>query len=213
MKRVFIFLYGAELNTFMKLKPKQDEQIICADSGILLAQKLEFTPKNLILIGDLDSVPKSALNWSKKNNFEVLKLPTNKDLTDGHLAIEYACKNYSKNVEKVIIGGVTNKLDHTLGNILPAIPFVEDGHRIKFVNKNQIIYLCDKPIELNNCKDHILSLIPLKESKIKKTEGLKWKLTNEIIKIPQSRTLRNIAVHHKVKIEISSGVLIVVESW
>lgn len=87
MERIFIFLYGADFNTLMKLKPKLEEPIICADSGILLAKKLKHRPKNLTLIGDLDSVSKQTLKWCKNNKVKIIKHPTNKDFTDGHLAL------------------------------------------------------------------------------------------------------------------------------
>jgi len=211
MKRVFISLYGAELPVFMKLNPKASEPIICADSGILLVKKLKYNPKNVVLIGDLDSVSKKDLEWCMKNKFKIIKHHINKDFTDGHLAIEYACENYPRDIEKIIIGGVTNQLDHTLGNILPAIPFVEEGHIIRIVNDKQGIYLTNKDINIYNCKGHTISLIPLKETFITKTYGLKWKLDNETIYPYQSRTLRNLATKSKASVNISSGILMTIE--
>lgn len=213
MKRVFIFLYGAELDVFMGLKPKPNEPIICADSGIYLARKLKFKPKNLVLIGDFDSVQKNTLIWCKKNNFKIIQHPQNKDFTDGHLAIGYACKKYQKETEKIIIGGVTNRLDHTMGNILPAVNFVEKGHEIKIINKRQNVYLLNNKIEIKDCKNHIISLVPIKETLVIKTKGLKWKLNDEIILPYHSRTLRNLAVKSKVSVAIKYGVLMVIESW
>jgi len=213
MERVFIFLYGAELPVFMKLNPKPSEPIICADSGILLAKKLRYNPKNVVLIGDLDSVAKKDLEWCVKNKFKILKHPINKDFTDGHLALNYACKNYSNKTEKIVIGGVTNLLDHTLGNILPAVPFVKKGHQIKILNKRQNIYLSDNQIKIVDCDKHTISLIPLKETFLIKTKGLKWKLDNEIISPYQSRTLRNLAIDSEVYVNIRSGILMVIEAW
>ncbi len=213
MKRVFIFLYGAALDVFMRLKPKPNEPIICADSGIYLARKLKYRPKNLVLIGDLDSVQKNTLIWCKKNNFKIIQHPQNKDFTDGHLAIKYACKRYPKNIEKIIIGGITNILDHTLGNILPAVNFVEKGHEIKILNKRQNVYLSNAKIEIKDCKEHTVSLVPIKKTFVGKTNGLKWKLNDEIIYPYQSRTLRNLAAESNICIDIKSGVLMVIESW
>ncbi len=213
MRRIFIFLYGAELPVFMQLNPKPNEPIICADSGILLAKKLRYRHKNLVLVGDLDSVPKRTLVWCKKNKFKIIQHQRNKDFTDGHLAIKYACNRYNKNTEKIIIGGVTNLLDHTLGNILSAVPFVEKGHKIKILNKKQNIYLFNKKIEIVGCSKHTISLIPIKETLAIKTNGLKWRLNNEIILPYQSRTLRNLAVKSRVSIVIKYGILIVIESW
>ncbi len=100
-----------------------------------------------------------------------------------------------------------------MGNILPTVHLIEEGHIIKILNKRQKIYLISKSIYINDCKSHTISLIPLKNSHINNTEGLKWKLKNENINMFQSRTLRNIALSNQVKIDISSGVLMVIESW
>ncbi len=214
IKRVFVLLYGSELSVFIKLRPKPEEPIICGGTGISLIKKLKHIPRNIILSGDLDSIPKKDLDWCKKNkNVKIMKYPEDKDFTDGHLALDYICKKYNKKVDKIVLGGITNQLDHTLGNIFPIIPNIKRGHSIKFINKRQVIYLSNKQIELYNCKNHIISLIPIESTLVKKTEGLKWKLVNEKIGLYQSRTLRNLAANNKVKIEFSTGVLMVIESW
>src|SRR3990167_8310341 len=78
MKRVFIFLHGAEKETFLRLKPKEEESIICADSGISLARKIKYSPKKVILIGDLDSVSKKDISWCKDNKINIKKYSPNK---------------------------------------------------------------------------------------------------------------------------------------
>ena len=115
--RVFIFLHGADRQTFLKLKPKIDEVIICADSGIKLAMELPYKAKKLFLIGDLDSVSKTERLWCEKNAVPILKYPENKDFTDGDLALQYACSKYSQENQKIILGGLSSLLDHTFGNI------------------------------------------------------------------------------------------------
>ena len=213
MKRVFIFLYGADLSTFLALKPKAEEPIICADSGIELAMILPFQPKDVTLIGDLDSVSKKALSWCKKNSHLIIQQPQEKDFTDGHLAIAYACECYGKAIEKIILGGITQQLDHTLGNILPAVPLINGGHKLIFLKKSQKIYLVNTSLNIKNCMSHTISLIPLPIAVIKNTKGLQWKTKNETIDSYQSRTLRNKAINDEVEITMSSGTLMVVESW
>ncbi len=211
--RVFIFLHGADKETFLKLKPKIEEPIICADSGIKLAMDLPYKPKSIILIGDLDSVSKQDLDWCKKNNISMKKYPENKDFTDGELALQYACKKFVSKHPKIILGGVSSLMDHTLGNILSTVPFVEEGHKISFSVKNQTVYLMKDKLKLNNCKGHTVSLIPLVKTEIISTSGLEWELKKEKILPYKSRTLRNEAIENNVKIEIKEGLVIVVESW
>ena len=211
--RVFIFLHGAEKKTFLSLKPKREEPIICADSGIKLAMDLPYKPKNLLLIGDLDSVSKQDQAWCKRNNIPIQKYPENKDFTDGELALQYACKKYPKKEGKIILGGVSLLMDHTLGNILSTVPFVKGGHAVSFSLKNQFIYITKDSLKVNNCKDHTISLIPLVKTEIISTSGLEWQLSKENILPYKSRTLRNKARENQVKIEIKEGLIIVIESW
>lgn len=211
--RIFIFLHGAEKETFLKLKPLVDEPIICADSGIRLAMKLPYKPKSLLLVGDLDSVSSKEINWCKKNNFSIKVYPENKDFTDGELALQYACSEYKEETPKIILGGISTLMDHTLGNILSVVPYVESGHNLSFSLKNQNISIIKKNLVINNCKGHIISLIPIVPSHILSTKGLQWKLEKEKIYPYSSRTLRNKATEKTIQIELKEGLLIVVESW
>ncbi|HIH14626.1 MAG TPA: thiamine diphosphokinase [Nanoarchaeota archaeon] len=212
MKRVFIFLHGAEKETFLRLKPKEEESIICADSGISLARKIKYSPKKVILIGDLDSVSKKDISWCKDNKINIKKYSPNKDFTDGDLALALACKKYGTKIQKVVLGGVSSVMDHTLGNIFSAIPFVNKGHKISFHTKRQRIYLIREDLIIKKTKSHVISLVPL-EKIIVSTKGLQWKLQNEIIYPYKSKTLRNKAISEKVEIKISKGILLVIESW
>lgn len=211
--RVFIFLHGADKKTFLQLKPKADEPIICADSGMRLLKELPYKPQKALLVGDLDSISKKEQEWWKRNKHPVQKYPINKDFTDGELAFMTACKNYNTDVRKVVLGGVSSLLDHTLGNIFSAVPFIKKNHNIIFVTEKQKIYLIRDRIEISSCKNHTFSLIPLEHTMVIDTKGLQWKLKNERISSFQSRTLRNKAIENTIEIHIKEGILLLIESW
>lgn len=213
MSRVFIFLHGAEKETFLKLKPQVDEPIICADSGIQLAMNLSYAPEKLFLIGDLDSVSKKEIAWCRKNNYAIQKYPIDKDYTDGELAFQKACTNYDKSVEKIILGGISSLLDHTLGNILSAVPFFEQGHNFYFLTENQRIYFVQGKKNIHTLKGCTISIIPLKETRILHTKGLQWEIKNESFQPFQSRSLRNKALQKDVELQLKEGLLLLIESW
>ncbi|MDP3728907.1 MAG: thiamine diphosphokinase [bacterium] len=210
--RIFIFLHGADKQVFLKLKPKIEEPIICADSGIKLVLDLPYKPKNLLLIGDLDSVSKKEKMWCEENNYSIKKYPENKDCTDGELAFSYACKKYPK-ASKIIIGGISSLLDHTLGNIFSLVTLVENGQRASVYTTNQIIYVTKNTQKIKNCKGHTISIIPLKKTKVLKTKGLEWPLEKETIIPYKSRTLRNKAIEKNIEIQLKEGLVIIVQSW
>ena len=213
MDRVFIFLYKADLKIFKQLKPKKEEIIICADSGIKLARKLWYKPKKLILIGDLDSVENSDVEWCNKNNFEIIKYPENKDKTDGELVIEYDCKNFDTDTRKIVVGGITDRIDHTLGNISAIIPYIKEDHKFEFHIEKENIFITSKSILLRSKKNNKISLMPIERVLEVKTRGLKWELENENIELYSTRTLRNEAIKEKLTIEFKKGVLMIIETW
>ena len=211
--RVFIFLHGADKKTFLSLNPKIEEPIICADSGIQLALELPYKPKKLVLVGDLDSVSKKQRDWCKRNKYSIEQHPIEKDFTDGELALREACKQYPQKYSKVVLGGVSSLMDHTLGNILSTIPLVEKGHRISFFIPYQTMYVVKSSQKINNCKGHTISIIPIMKTKVMKTKGLQWKLEKETIVPYKSRTLRNKAIEKSIEIKIKEGLILIIESW
>ena len=71
-----VIIGGAAINNVSAIKKylKTDDYIICCDSGLYNAQKLEITPH--LIIGDFDSHPKPD------SDIETITLPCEKDDTD-----------------------------------------------------------------------------------------------------------------------------------
>ena len=208
MERVFILLEGGnvDLNQFNFNK---NDIFICADGGIkrILDRKLK---NKIIYIGDFDSVEKEVI---KKYNFEIKEFSKDKNKTDGELAIEYTCKNFNKNIKKIIIGGITDRLDHTIGNILVCIPKIKEGHKFEFYGDKIKCYLASKSITLETRINNKISLIALEKISNAQTSGLKWELKNEDIFSYNSRTLRNESIKSLVKVKFDKGILMIIETW
>ena len=113
MKKVYVLLAGGKVDTkFLRFKKR--DILVCADGGI--KRVLGRVGKNkIVLLGDFDSVNKKMI---EKKKVEILEFPKDKDMTDGELAVEYVCKHYDKTIKKIVFGGVSDRLDHTLENIL-----------------------------------------------------------------------------------------------
>lgn len=82
------------------------DTVICADGGLLIAERLGLVPD--FLIGDYDS-----MDIPKK--YDIIKLPMEKDMTDSEAAIDLAV---SKGFDHLtVLGGLGGRFDHTMGNI------------------------------------------------------------------------------------------------
>ncbi len=97
----------------LSLTPKDTDLVIAADSGYLTARRFGVTPD--ILLGDLDSLDKSALLPHELDELEKIIAPAIKDDTDTQLAVDTAIERGAENV--YIIGGLGGRLDHTLSSV------------------------------------------------------------------------------------------------
>ena len=106
-KRALIFT-GGSLPDMTGIPILDTDVVIAADSGYETARKLKL-PVN-VLIGDMDSIkvdlPKSV---------EVIKLPTEKDVTDTEAAVELALEKGADTL--CIVGGIGTRVDHTLASL------------------------------------------------------------------------------------------------
>lgn len=90
----------------MRIVPESFGCIICADGGLLMARRLGLSPD--LLIGDYDSM-------EMPDDPDVIKLPSEKDMTDSEAAIDLAVsRGYS---DITLLGGLGGRLDHTMGNL------------------------------------------------------------------------------------------------
>ncbi len=100
---------GGEVNLkALNIKPEESDLIIAADSGYKTAEALGIAPH--ILIGDMDS-----LRHIPSGEFETIRLPEEKDVTDTQAAVEIAIEREAEGI--YIIGGIGSRLDHTLSAI------------------------------------------------------------------------------------------------
>ena len=96
--------------------PRENDYILCADAGYLLAKENGVTPD--LIIGDFDSadMPEGA---------NVIVHPVIKDDTDTLLCVRYALQMGIKDI--LIVGGLGGRLDHTLANLQTLTFIAEHG--------------------------------------------------------------------------------------
>ena len=109
MKRALIFCWSESDRYPCEIR--EDDYIICADSGFKYAERLGLKPD--ILLGDFDSY--SAVGNEAEN---VITLPTEKDDTDAMYAAKVAM---AKGFDEIILaGGIGGREDHTKVDVVKA---------------------------------------------------------------------------------------------
>ena len=116
----------------LRIDPAEYGCIICADGGLVAAEKLGLTPD--ILIGDYDSCP-------QPKDREVIKLPAEKDVTDSEAAIQLA---YEKGWQDItLLGGLGGRFDHTMGNLGMLAKYTGKLRRIRILDGNNRVFVAD----------------------------------------------------------------------
>ena len=157
MNKCVIFLNGViENDEFIKRTIEKDVFIIAVDGGFNHVKRLELKP-NLIL-GDFDS---SEYKMALESDGEVQKYSSDKNATDGEIAIDYVIqKNFD---EVMILGALGNRIDHMLSNIFMLEKLSEAGITGKIIGyKNEIVFLRDKLV-LSRGKYKYFSVLAISE--------------------------------------------------
>ncbi|MGM0438709.1 MAG: thiamine diphosphokinase [Bacillota bacterium] len=208
MKNAIIALNG-ELDTEEKEYKKMFKNIkgsyIAADGGALLMQKLDIKPD--LIIGDLDSLTESDISEFEEKKIKLKKYPSDKNETDGELAVNYCIEN---NFDKIIITfALGGRCDQQLANIFlleyaqkhGVTAIIKEGAKeIGLVNKEKII---------KNKVDWGLSLIPI-DSLVEdvNVSGCKYNLDSFDLQRSKSRGISNLITDKEVLISHGRGNLL-----
>lgn len=185
----------------------QDDYVICANGGVLNAEKLKIKPD--LIIGDLDSCRKNFERYS----CEIITFPPEKDKTDTELAIDFARK--IKPDEVIIIGALGKRIDHSIANIYLVLKEDYLGAPITIMDSYQEIRLISGELYINKCKvGEVVSLIPLtREVYGIVTTGLKYRLKNESLFMGYNKGISNEIESIPVSIKIESGLLLFIRNF
>ena len=101
-----------------------DTRLIACDSGCDYLSGISIVPS--IVIGDMDSITDSGLEFINANSIPVEKYPVEKDWTDTEIALmKTDCTD-----EVILICPVTGRIDHVLANLGLAVKYRAEGRKI-----------------------------------------------------------------------------------
>ncbi len=183
--------------------------VVAADGGGASTIALGLTPD--VLIGDFDSLPSDRLSDLERQGVPVIRHPRDKDETDGELAILYAVQQGADEI--VILGALGGRVDHEIANLLlltrPELQYREavivDGWQaVRLLQGGGTLTIEGQPGD-------ILSLLPIGgDAEGIYTEGLKYRLRGEPLKMGPARGVSNEFTGYEARISLEDGMLWVV---
>lgn len=194
-KKVVDYFYKKGFNT-----------IICADGGANSAKKLGITPD--FIIGDLDSIDKSVLNFFE-NKSKIIQIKRQND-TDVEKCLKFAIKN--KFDEIVLLGVTGDRLDHTICNLGIVIKFF-GKIKILLVAENSFLFAINTNTIFKSKIGETISIYAFdNKTKITST-GLKYKLRNSILPFGVKESTSNVSTSSPVKLKVKNGIVFVIRDF
>lgn len=189
-------------------RPDKDDLVVAADSGLNNARALGIRVD--AVVGDYDSLGHKP---DVDKDVEVVTVPTEKDVTDTQLAVEYALQKGAREI--VLVGGLGGRLDHTLANLSILEDLLDKRVRATLLDgQNRVRLLRNDSTILPRSGYTYLSLLSLDSvSKGVEIEGVKYPLKRGRL----HRTLGGLGVSNEITgnccfISVRKGTLLIVES-
>lgn len=187
----------------------EETVLLCADGGANYAYKYSKRPS--YIIGDLDSIDNSVLEYFKTQGINIVKYNPEKDYTDFELILQKIDELEKKNGFKYksinILGALGKRIDLTLSNLF----LMENYPNITILSEDEEIFYKDESFSINNRKDYGFSIIPLDEIIEKLTlKGFKYETFNFDAERKISRLVSNIITSDECKVIFEKGKMLVI---
>jgi len=193
-----------------RLHSATDRVLIAVDGGLrhMLAHGLHPD----LLIGDLDSADPAAIEAMTVQGVPVVRFPMAKDETDLELGLLAAVKRKCNSL--VIFGGIGDRFDQTISNVyLLALPALRSLDVCLIDAKQTIRLLFAGETTLTGQVGDTISLIPLStEVNGIVTDGLRYPLRGESLRIGPARGVSNVIERLPAKVRFTDGLLLLVHT-
>lgn len=184
--------------------------LIAADGGLRHCTAAGLTPD--ALIGDLDSVTDTDVQVLDPNRTATHRYPAEKDETDLELAILYVVERGCQRI--MIVGGVGDRFDQTVGNLfLLGLPQVRGRTIYLRSGRQSSTLLYPGTSEIGGAPSDTLSLLPINGSAIGiTTDGLQYPLRDESLHFGPARGVSNVMLTERARVTFREGVLLAVHT-
>lgn len=179
--------------------------IICADSGLCIAEAVGLTPD--LIVGDFDSYTDSL-----PEGVEIHRSIPEKDDTDTLMAVRIAIERGCDEIW--LYGALGARFDHSYANIQTMIFALENGCKMTIFDADNILTVLNDGEYRLPCKpDWYFSLFALTEKAVIGTlKGVKYPLENYEMRIGYPIGVSNEIAEQGAYLKINSGTVLAVES-
>lgn len=184
--------------------PQEDAWILCADSGLLLAQRMGITP-NLVL-GDFDSL-------GTLPEAPYYRAPVEKDDTDTVLAVRYGLEKKCRRF--VIYGALGGRFDHSYANIQTLLFLHQHGASSVLVGEKDLLMLqtAGTTVEYPKREGFTFSVFALTpQCEGVSIHGVKYPLENASLTMYHPLGVSNEITECCAVLHIDHGILLIVQS-
>lgn len=194
-KKVVEYFYKKEFNT-----------IICADGGANSVKKLGIIPD--FIIGDLDSISLSTLNYFKDKS-TIIQIKRQND-TDVEKCLKFAIK---KKFNEVVLLGVTgDRLDHTICNLGIVIKFFSKI-KIYLTAENSFLTPINNDTIMKSKIGETISIYAFDKKNRITSIGLKYRLNKTSLPFGVRESTSNVSISKKVKLKVNGGIIFVIRDF
>ncbi|MCH5584876.1 thiamine diphosphokinase [Shimazuella sp. AN120528] len=204
-KRVIVVAGGAVTKKFLQANIEETDIVIGADYGVIALLEAGIIPQ--VAIGDFDTAGEEKLQKWQTLGIKIVPLPSMKDVTDTHAAIE---ESLSYDPQEVYLFGAFGggRMDHTLANIGLLEWLASHGVQGIIQDETNRLSLLVGPAELQLTHSGYtyVSLIPVSEKVAGiSTNGLTYPLKGETLIRGETRGISNEMRGKMATVSISSG--------
>ena len=182
---------------------------VAVDGGYEFFKKAELMPD--YIIGDLDSL--DTIPEEIQDETAVFEFPKDKDLTDGHIALDFCMKENFELIE--ILMPNVGEPDHFIGNIMLLFnkevkKKIREKRMVSILSRHHEYCIIDNgKLELFDRAGEKFSIIPISKSIMLNCEGTEYDVKGIKIDLGESRALRNKIVSNEALIKVSGEALFI----
>lgn len=196
-----VVICGGNVGEYIRHHIRDDDFVICADSGYDRAAEHGIEPN--VIIGDMDSVA------SKPDNINSIVYPSHKDCTDGELAVMYVKEHKFDKV--ILFGMIGTRIDHTLANI--SLLKQLKGIDAVIIDANNEIRYTEDEIVICGAPGDIVSVIPFDgDCADVSNDGLEYPLSHSVIKSGTGLGVSNVMLGNSCRITVGNGKAFIIRS-
>lgn len=203
--RAFVFGGGEIFPEYIEERVQDGDIVVCADSGYKNA--LSMGVKVDVLVGDFDS-----LGSIPDGDFELVRVPAEKNSTDTQLAVDIAIERGAD--ELIIVSSTSGRVDHALSAM--AILEYLWAKRISAVvvnGQNRVRFVRDGGAIIIRSQYKYFSVVTLdKVAKKVSIEGAKYPLVKKDIERGFQFAVSNEIVKNAALITVKKGSVYIIES-